>query len=168
MSEFDGPSKKEDRTYNTRPPPPEGFLVEIYKAWCKTNESKHIPSNYLEAATWWINHQEPRRPHEQPEASHDRQGNQHWSDPYINRLVVCWRTFLGVMSEPEKAFIIDAIENHNTPWRGDDIKFYKLVIEQQKIMDQDPEKYKSHALKSVARALKKIGERSGAMKGDTP
>lgn len=166
---FDDKKEKGERSFEApRPPRAEASLVEIYKAWRFNNDSKHIPHNHLEAANWWIAHQEPRREHEQRQMEHDKKGVASWSDPYIQRVVVTWRTFLAGLSEPQKAFVIDGIENHNTPWRGDDIKFYKLVIEQQKIMDQDPEKYKTHALKSMAKALKKIGERSGALKGDTP
>ena len=126
----------QERTYNTNAPIPEEFLVKAYKSWCKRgNESKHIPSNHLEAAKWWIDHQEPRWPQETPTVGYDSKGNQYWTTPYIDRVVAAWRKFLA-MSEPEKAFVIDAIENRNTPYRGDDIKFYKLVIEEQARMDE--------------------------------
>ncbi len=141
MPKFQDPNPSNERTYNTKPPVPEEFLVRAYKRWRMKNESTHIPKDYLQAARWWIDHQEPGHPGETPYASSDSKGNQFWNTPYIDRLVASFRVFLK-LSEPGKAFVVDAIENRNTPYRGDDIEFFKMVVEQQGVMDADPEAYK--------------------------
>jgi hypothetical protein len=148
MREFKDPGKNEERTYNTRPPIPDEFLVRVYKRWRMNHESKHIPKDYLEAARWWLAHQESCSHNETPVVGYDSKGNQHWTTPYIERVVASWRKFLS-LSEVEKAFVIDRIGN-GIPYRGDDIEFYKEVCRQQEIMDKDPEAYKRSARGAIS------------------
>lgn len=130
MSKFNQPET--EKTYNTKPPVPEEFLVRVYKRWRMKHSSEHIPKNYLEAAQWWVEHQEPQKSHERPMVGYDSKGNQHWTTPYISRIVATLRVFLG-LSEPEKAFVIQHIEA-GVPWRGDSIPFYKEVIKNTDVM----------------------------------
>lgn len=132
MSDFQAPQKNE-RTYNTRPPIPDELLVTLYRRWRVKNRSEYIPLDYLQAARWWINHQEPATAEEMPVAGTDSKGNQYWITPHISRLVASFRAFLE-MSESEKVFIVGGIEA-GVPYRGDDIKFYKRVVQENKVMN---------------------------------
>jgi len=87
----------EERTYNTRPPVPEEFLIKVYKRWRMRHDSAHIPKDFQSAAKFWLEHQEPQKPNETPMAANDSKGNQHWTTPHIERVVAALRTFRGSM-----------------------------------------------------------------------
>lgn len=133
----------EERTYNTQPPNPEEALVKTYRRWRMKNSSDQIPKDFQLAAKWWLEHQEPVKENEQPVATNDHKGNQHWTTPFIDRVVSAFRVFLR-FSEPEKAFIIHHIDL-GVAYRGDDLKYYKLVIEQAAIYAKDPKAYQDGA-----------------------
>lgn len=135
MGKFN-PGYDQEQQYTTKPPVPEEDLVTIYRAWRQTSDSVHIPRDFLQAARWWIAHQEPRRSTEGAEAAYNRQGEQTWRDPYLDRIVATWRIFLIDLTEIQKAFVIQGIESGNTPFRGDSFKFYKMVVEEQAKMDK--------------------------------
>ena len=133
----------QERTYNTKPPVATEFLVKTYKRWRMKHESVHIPKDFLGAANWWIEHQEPAFPNETPMATNDSKGNQFWTTPYIERVVAAFRKFLN-FNETEKAYVIHHIE-HGVAYRGDHLDFYKKVVEQSEIFNRDPEAYKDSA-----------------------
>ncbi len=136
-------SADEDRTYNTKPPIAEEFLVKTYKRWRMKNESAHIPKEYLAAAKWWIEHQEPQTENDQPVVAYNSKGGQSWTTPYIERVVASFRKFLQ-FNEAEKAYIIHHI-GKGVAYRGDRLDFYQKVVEQAEIFNQDPEAYKTSA-----------------------
>ncbi len=158
MSDFDKPDFDDDRTYATAPPIPNAQLVLVYKIWRRRHDSKHIPRDFLEAAIWWLNHQEGQRPNEQPQLEHDKKGVASWKVPFTERVSATWLTFLS-FSEPQKAFVIQHIES-GIPYRGDDIKFYKMVVEESANMIEAQatpatwEKYVSDGFASMHKAIK--------------
>jgi hypothetical protein len=138
MDSFNKPGA-EERTYNTRPPDPEAALVKVYKRWRMKHSSNQIPKDFLLGAKFWLEHQEPQKENELPVAANDSKGNQHWTTPHIERVVAAFRKFLN-FNETEKAFIIHHID-HGIPYRGDDLEFYKQVVEQSKVMQEYIDKY---------------------------
>jgi len=83
-----------------------------------------------------MEHQEAAFPNEIPTATNDSKGNQYWTTPYIERVVASFRKFLN-FNETEKAYVIHHID-HGVAYRGDHLDFYKKVVEQSEIFNQDP------------------------------
>ncbi|GAH88277.1 unnamed protein product [marine sediment metagenome] len=103
-----------------------------------------FPVDNLEAVNYWRELME--KPNEHTEAVewiHTKNGGE-WKTPYIDRMVYTLKKFLA-LSETHQAFIIDGIENKNTPWRGDDIDMYKMVLEETQKMRLNPGEYKDKA-----------------------
>ena len=156
MAEYQGTT--EERTYDSPPPIADEQLVLVYKIWRRQHESKHIPKDFLGAAKWWLEHQEPQGRNEQPQLSHDKKGEASWTVPFNQRVAATWLTFLA-FSEPQKAFVIQHIES-GIPYRGDDIDFYKMVVEESAKMleaQATPEtwdKYTTDAFAAMRRAVR--------------
>jgi hypothetical protein len=138
MDSFNKPGA-EERTYNTRPPDPVEALVKVYRQWRRKHSSDQIPKDFLAAAKFWLEHQEPQKENEQPVAMNDNKGNQHWTTPHIERMVAAFRVFLD-LNETEKAYIIHHIE-HGIVYRGDDMEFFKRLVEQHEVMQKYIDKY---------------------------
>ncbi len=144
---FDDKKEKNERTYNTKPPIPEEFLIRVYKRWRMKHSSQHIPHEYLVAANWWIDMQEVASHMEQPTIGSDSKGNQFWTTPYIDRVVVNFRKFIS-LSETEKAFVIEKIKK-GVPWRGDDMEMFKLICREEEKMAADKPRYIESALTAL-------------------
>jgi hypothetical protein len=144
--------------YATPPPIAEEQLVLIYKVWRRRHESKFIPHDFLGAAKFWLEHQEGPGPNEQATPERDKKGEQHWKVPFNERVAATWLTFLA-FSEPQKAFVIQHIES-GVPYRGDDIKFYKMVVEESaKMLEAQAtpetwEKYITDGFAAMTKAVK--------------
>jgi hypothetical protein len=147
-----------ERTYSTPPPIPDEQLVLVYKIWRRKHESKFIPKDYLGAAKWWLEHQEPQGHNEEPQLDRDKKGEPHWKSPYIERVCATWLTFLA-FSDPQKAYVIQHIES-GVPYRGDDIKFYQQVVEESaKMLEAQAtpetwEKYITDGFAAMTKAVK--------------
>lgn len=158
MSDFDKPDTREDRTFETKPPIADEQLTLIYRIWRRRHESKHIPRGFLEGARWWLEHQEPQGKNEVPQLEHDKKGVPSWKTPFIERVAATWLTFLA-FTDPQKAYVIQYIES-GIPYRGDDIKFYQMVVEESAKMVEaqaTPEtwdKYVNDAFRSMSKAIK--------------
>jgi hypothetical protein len=156
MAEYQG--NTEERTYDSQPPIADEQLVLIYKIWRRRHESKYIPKDYLAAAKWWLEHQEPQGRNEVPQMDHDKKGAPHWKVPFIERVAATWLTFLA-FSEPQKAYVIQHIES-GVPYRGDDISFYQAVVEESpkmleaKASPEAWEKYITEAFAGMTKAIK--------------
>lgn len=151
-----GFNKPKKHVADPTPPLAEDLLIRVFKSWRLRNKSKHIPLDNLEAANWWMAHQEERQYSDLPEPMTDKDGNvKGWSTPYHDRVVYNLRRFLK-MSEPEKAYIIHHIER-DVPYRGDSIDFYKQVVDQAAIMAQDPDTYRDDALRELSKIFGTTG-----------
>lgn len=130
-----------------RPPAAEERLVQIYTWWREKHRSEHIPLQPLEAARWWIDRQEaPNEWAERPERTYDKRGNfSGWRTPYHDRVASNFRLFLA-LNEPQKAFVLDHIEQ-GIPWRGDSIERFKLIVAEHFKMMENPEEYLAKAQK---------------------
>lgn len=124
-----------------RPPEATAKLVELYTWWRGKHKSEIIPDRPLDAATWWIDHQEPPdESKERPEKTYDRRGNfSGWRTPYHDRVYSNFRLFLA-LNEAHKAYIIHHIEA-GFPWRGDPIPLYTAMVEEHFKMQEDPTPY---------------------------
>jgi hypothetical protein len=155
---FDDPQQRnDDRTYETAPPVADSQLVLVYKIWRRRHNSEIIPRDYLAAARWWLEHQEPQGRNEQPQLEHDKKGVANWKTPFIERVSATWLTFLS-FSEPVKVYIIGNIER-GIPYRGDDIKFYKMVVEESAKMleaQATPELWDAYVTEGFAKMTKAI------------
>jgi len=136
---FDEKKDKNERTYNTKPPVPEEFLIRVYKRWRMKHSSSHIPHEYLSAAHWWMAHQEVATQAERPTVGSDSKGNQFWTTPYIDRVVANFRKFLS-LDETHKAFVIEKIES-GIPWRGDDMDMFLMICREEEKMKADKSGY---------------------------
>jgi len=143
---YDEP-KSEERRYNTKPPIPEEFLIRVYKRWRMKHSSQHIPHEYLAAAHWWIDMQEVASHAEQPTAGSDSKGNQFWTTPYIDRVVVNFRKFLS-LDETHKSFVIQKIRE-GVPYRGDDMDMFMLICREEEKMAADKSGYIESALDAL-------------------
>lgn len=115
-----------DTTSNARPPNAVSTLQKMLKR-VKLNSS-HMPHNDLEAARWWLEHQEPPDElHDRPEPISREGAIIAWRMPYQERVTASLRNFL-LLSEPEKAYVVENIEA-GIPWRGEPVRYYKEVIE---------------------------------------
>lgn len=125
-----------------RPPPAEQRLVELYTRWRERRRSAHIPLQPLEAARWWVAHQEPPNDYvEAPERTYNKRGEfSGWRTPYHDRIFNNFQIFLG-LPEAAKAFVVEHVEA-GIPWRGDSIPLYKWIIEETRSMLKDPEAYR--------------------------
>jgi hypothetical protein len=154
----DHKDKQPERTYDSPPPIADEQLVLIYKIWRRRHESKYIPKDFLAAAAWWLDHQEPQGRNETPQLEHDKKGAPHWKVPFIERVAATWLTFLA-FSEPQKAFVVQHIES-GIPYRGDDMKFYQEVVkESAKMLEAQAtpetwEKYVNDGFASMRKAIK--------------
>jgi len=168
---FDRPEAAQEHQYKTKPPVPEENLVEIYRSWRQSADSKHIPRDYLQGARWWLAHQEPRKQTEHAEAGYDKHGNQSWRDPYLDRVVATWRIFLVDLTEIQKAFVIEGIERRNTPYRGDAFEFYRVVVDEQSRLDQaiasgKKDEYIDNGFIAMQRSVKHMVARRASAHGD--
>jgi len=143
---YDEP-KGSERTYTTKAPLPEEFLIRVYKQWRVKHSSQHIPQAYLDAALWWLAHQERPSTQEQPTIGSDSKGNQFWTTPYIDRVVGNFRKFLS-LDETHKAFVIDKIKA-GIPYRGDDIDMFMLICREEEKMSKDKPGYIESALDAL-------------------
>ena len=135
----------EQKTYTVRPPKVEASVSQVLARWRKKGgTSNHIPHSMSEAVNFWLNRQEKRTERDIDEPTYDNKGNQvGWSQPHAERIAYNLNMFLK-QSEPNKAFIVNNIEN-GTPYRGDDINFYKEVCAQSDIMSRNPAEYIQNA-----------------------
>jgi len=146
VKEFHRP--EQERTFATKPPNPIDALAYIYRAWRQTCHSEHIPRDYNGAAQWWIDHQEPRGNQEILSQETTPKGEKVWKDPFIVRLVVNFRIFLTSFSDIEKSYIVNKIEG-GIPWRGDDLEFFKMICEQEEVMQKDKHAFIENTLKAM-------------------
>jgi len=135
MAKYQGTSEPVD----IKPPLAEEVLIRILKSWrARRGYSKHIPSDNLQAAKWWMAHQEERAVGDAPKQRIDKNGEvSGWDTPYHDRLAYNLRKFLS-LPEPEKAYVIHNIET-GIPWRGDNTDFYKMVVAEHQKMLADPD-----------------------------
>lgn len=147
----DKPQKKQ--MADPTPPLAEEVLIKIFKRWRLKHNSDHIPRDNLEAAKWWMAHQEEHQQGDLPYANTNKDGNiTGWTTPYHDRLSYNLQKFLK-LSEPEKAFVIHHVEN-DVPYRGDDIEFYKQVVTESDKMKLDRDKYIEDGFKKMHTVLR--------------
>jgi len=149
MVKLSARSEQDDSMFEgfDKPAEPTARLVEIYARWTGTHHTEYMPAKPLEAATWWVDHQDPwNKIQERPERQNDKRGNfSGWLTPYHDRVAATLKIFLE-LSEPEKCFVVENIER-GIPWRGDPIYLYKAIIEEHEKMAQDIDGYKGVAEK---------------------
>lgn len=107
-------------------------------------KSDVIPPRPVDAAHWWIAHQEPANEKtERVEQVTTRAGETGWRTPYIDRVSYTAKVFLS-LDAPHQAFVIDKIER-GIPWRGDDIRMFLMICEQHELMQRDRNAYVCNA-----------------------
>ncbi len=136
-----------ERTYTSKPPSSEELLIKIYKRWRMKHSSAHIPQQYLDAAYWWVAHQEQPFHMEHPQHNTDSKGNEFWRTPYIDRIAANFRIFLS-LDETHKAFVVEKIES-GIPWRGDDMDMFLMICDEAEKMKQDKSGYIESALDAL-------------------
>ena len=123
------------------------LVVDQLAGIFRGKSSRHIPDGEFHAAQWWVDHQEPADNYREAAEPITKGGEVHWKTPYHDRLCYTANQFLR-LKEPEKAFVIHGIEN-GVPWRGDEIKFYKMVCEETELMRKDKDAYIAQAFKKL-------------------
>jgi len=139
-------NKPEKETGSKSIPVLEEILINILQRQRDHGKRRPVmfPIDNLDAVNYWRGLMEPANDHsEDVEWVHTQKGGE-WKTPYIDRMVYTLKKFMG-LSNTHQAFIIDGIENKNTPWRGDDIDMYKSILEETQKMRIDPEKYRDNA-----------------------
>ncbi len=115
-----------------------------------------FPHDAEDAARFWMTRQEPVIDRQEDmKRNTDRDGVvTGWHAPYVDRLLYTMKQFLG-LTEPEQAFVIHGIES-GVPWRGDSIRFYRIVCDETAEMKKDRDSYLVR-LKECARKARDIG-----------
>ena len=131
-------------------------VVDVLAKILQRRTSQHIPPRPYDAAHWWVDHQEPPNEHtERVERVTDKNGKTAWKTPYIDRVAMTLKVFLD-LGEPQKAFVIEKIEQ-GTPWRGDDMKMFIKICEASKEMAKDRNGYICAALSALKKfAMRKV------------
>jgi hypothetical protein len=143
MSGYDAPRNNTGPTTKTPPPAPEGALVDVLAGLRQAGGKfpPMFPGDRLDAALYWMRHQEPESQRDRPEwiwKSGTDAGGQ-WNTPYNDRVVETLHKFLG-LSQPQQVFVIENIER-GYPYRGDSIEFYLEVIKQTDIQAEYVKKH---------------------------
>jgi len=147
MDSYRGRPKHQQHEFNDKPPLPEERLVQILQV----RKSKTLPISPLDAAHFWMDHQE------QPDEYSDRiekiviDGKQGWKTPYHDRIAHNLNLFLS-LPDVHQFFVLENCKR--VPWRGDSIDFYVDVIDEEKIMRQNPDEYRASA-KTILRSMDK-------------
>ena len=136
-----------------RPDAPRIDAVLIALLEKRKRKPKMFPANLLEASKYWQSIQEP--PNEERErvewqsAPKAKDGG-FWRCPYIDRLKFTLQKFL-ILDSPRQFFVIENIEK-GCVWRGDDISFFKRVIEEhEKMKKMEKDEYIASAIKQASK-----------------
>lgn len=149
-----GKFEKQERPTD-QPPLVEHDLEKVlreYMSWKKLPE--FMPPSPHDAATWWIDMQEKPsqqdRPHKVSVVGDD---GFRWICPYHLRISYTLRKFLFAMKEAEQRIIMAARED-GVFWRGDDMYFFMLVIDEtQRMRKIGVEAYREESLKKLKNFL---------------
>ena len=149
MSMYDGKKTIVSANINDRPPQ---IVEEMIKILGKQRRLPAcMPQIKHDAAKWFIAHQEPADEYrDKPERVETKDGSG-WKTPYIDRLVSNLRIFLNY-TETEQYFISEHIAE-GIPWRGDSIKFYSMIIDEHRLMQEDKPKYIDRAVRKMKAVL---------------
>jgi hypothetical protein len=143
MSKYDKPRGDTGPTTRTPPPLAEGALVDVLAGLRQAGKSfpPMFPNDRLDAALFWIKHQEPERPADRPEwiwKSNSEAGGS-WNTPHVDRVVETLHKFLS-LQPAQQYHVIEKIKA-GYPYRGDSMEFYLEVIRQSEIRDEYIEKH---------------------------
>jgi len=123
-------------------------LSEIMHRWyLKHSEQCALPPHPEQAARHWVFLQEKPSSMEAPNIIAKKGGGSTWNTPYLDRLVNTLNKFLHFGLESQN-YIISA-HKAGIPWRGDDMDFFKKVVEQTEEMREiGVDKYRARATTS--------------------
>ena len=114
-----------------RPPMVEDDLIKVlgrYMAYHKLPD--FMPPAPVDAARWWMEQQEQPKDDERPRQTsiHGGEGRR-WICPYHMRVSYTLEKFLNQMTEKERRIIMAAGDD-NIFWRGEEMDFFMLAIEE--------------------------------------
>lgn len=134
-----------------KPPLVEHELMKVLGKYMARRQLPYfMPTQPIEAARWWIEQQEPGKSDEAPRqvsipGSDDAR---RWICPYHNRLVYTLWKFLHQPFADQK--LILAAREDKIFWRGDEMKFFMLLIEEVSRMRKiGIDAYRNEALKKM-------------------
>ena len=150
-----GPTKLDNKRLTpimSQPPRIEEELISIIE---RCGKPPWMPSRPLDAAQWWISLQKPpddltERPFQVPVFGAN---GQRWVTPYIERVSINLRRFLGMKKE-DQDYIIGAAGD-GVFWNGEDMPmFYRIYEETMKMKDSGRDKYIRRASQAARLLIK--------------
>lgn len=146
MGKFQRPQQRDDFT-PSRPPEVHAVLSDVFK---RKGIPDFMPQNIGEAASWWINHQEPADQYaEAPMRITNREGEvTGWTTPYHDRLRNNLWIFLG-LQRAQQLFIRDAWEDSQVAWRGDDTSAFAGICKEAIVYRNNKSEYIEDALQKM-------------------
>jgi len=145
-----------DEHAETSPPEIVDFLSEVIASAIPHIKNKKLPDfmpfNPRQAATWWIDQQEPADVYSERLEKVTKDGNfQAWKTPYHDRLKRTISKFLA-LDKPHQLYVIEA-QKSGIPWRGDDFPFYITVMKEHiRMVEEGKDKYVPEAIKIIKNA----------------
>lgn len=108
-----------------------------------------MPPVPIDAARWWIDQQELPKPEDRPrQVSVVGDEGVRWICPYHQRLCYTLAKFLTIPTADQR--IILAAREENIFWRGDEMYFFMMVIDEtQKMRKMGVAAYREEALKKM-------------------
>ena len=105
-----------------------------------------MPKEFLEAANWWVDHQEQPTESDTPVKRTDKNGDvTGWDTPYIDRLSFNLHRFI-TLPHIQQVYVVEKIED-GIPWRGDGMMMYKEIVIEAEKMALDKDKYIDNAFR---------------------